>query len=416
MKRLSTIIGGTILLVILGCVGHKAYDTQGNDFVTIDVTKKYPKKELILQDFLDVEYIPLETNDEFTTAAYVQAIGKEILLVRNTNQAGAGNIFIFDRKGKGLKKINRRGQGNEEYTAILGITLDEDKGEIFVNCGALSKVLVYDLSGNFKRSIRYMEGDQLSPLGVIYEPIYNFDQEHLIVQDFVSGRFNDMELKDLEPRNIFWIISKLDGSVTKEIQIPFEKKVSQTLLSKEFVSLGMVYNYGLIPHHDRWILTESSADTIYSYSADHNLKPFIVRTPSVQSMNPEVFLFPGVITDRYYFLQTVKKEYHDADSYGHLLKTELVYDRQEQKTFEYIVYNSDFTKKRIIKNLVDDILTLTVVNSKEIAFAEKLEAYELVEAYEKGQLKGRLKEIAAELDEESNPVIMLAKYKKQTDN
>jgi hypothetical protein len=40
-------------------------------------------------------------------------------------------------------------------------------------------------------------------------------------------------------------------------------------------------------------------------------------------------------------------------------------------------------------------------------------AYELVEAYEKGGLKGKLKEIAAELNEESNPVIMLAKYKKE---
>ena len=41
-----------------------------------------------------------------------------------------------------------------------------------------------------------------------------------------------------------------------------------------------------------------------------------------------------------------------------------------------------------------------------------LEASDLTEAYEKGQLKGRLKEIAATLDEEANPVIMLIKHKK----
>ncbi|MDR1201299.1 MAG: hypothetical protein LBL58_06680 [Tannerellaceae bacterium] len=40
------------------------------------------------------------------------------------------------------------------------------------------------------------------------------------------------------------------------------------------------------------------------------------------------------------------------------------------------------------------------------------EAFSLVEAYGKGQLKGKLKEIAATLDEESNPVIMLIKHKK----
>jgi len=37
---------------------------------------------------------------------------------------------------------------------------------------------------------------------------------------------------------------------------------------------------------------------------------------------------------------------------------------------------------------------------------------QLVEAHKKGLLKGKLKEIAATLDEEDNPVIMLVKHKK----
>lgn len=90
-----------------------------------------------------------------------------------------------------------------------------------------------------------------------------------------------------------------------------------------------------------------------------------------------------------------------------------MYDRQEKKISEYTVYNDDFTNKRPVKNLVDEILTLTVVNNNEIAFMEKIEAYELIEAYGEGKLKGKLKEIAAELDEDSNPVIMLAKHKKK---
>ena len=34
-------------------------------YITVDITANYPKKEMILQDFMDVEYIPLETTDEF---------------------------------------------------------------------------------------------------------------------------------------------------------------------------------------------------------------------------------------------------------------------------------------------------------------------------------------------------------------
>ena len=37
---------------------------------------------------------------------------------------------------------------------------------------------------------------------------------------------------------------------------------------------------------------------------------------------------------------------------------------------------------------------------------------DLIEANENGELKGKLKEIASTLDEESNPVLMLARYKK----
>ncbi|MDR2970045.1 MAG: 6-bladed beta-propeller [Tannerellaceae bacterium] len=414
MKTLFKILA-TALFIISGFTGCKSTDAQSDEIATVDVTKSYPQKELILQDFLDVEYIPLETSDEFITSAYVQAVSKEIILVRNINQAGAGNIFVFDRKGKGLKKINRRGQGAEEYMHITGlVALDEDDNEIFVNTSIIRKMMGYDLLGNFKRSMLYTESKDMLPQSImIYNPIYSFDRNHLIVQDCVSGRdCYGPKIKDLNPRNIFLIISKQDGSVIKEIQIPFEKKVFQGLIAENGGVLGMLSNPGLIPYRDGWILTEASADTIYSYSPDHKLQPLIVRTPSVQDMDPEIFLYPGVITDRYYFLQTIKKEHDPTELQSNLLTTDLVYDRKEKNAFEYIVYNNDFTTKRAIANLVHKQPILTVINSDEIAFAEQIEAFELVEAYEKGQLKGKLKEIAATLNEESNSVIMLAKYKK----
>ena len=44
-----------------GCGGDHS-STDG--LITVDVNDSYStKKELVLQDFMDVEYIPLETND-----------------------------------------------------------------------------------------------------------------------------------------------------------------------------------------------------------------------------------------------------------------------------------------------------------------------------------------------------------------
>jgi hypothetical protein len=380
----SITISAMILFVMAGCGGGGKQ--SADDFITVDVTASYPKKELILQDFMDVEYVVLETTDDFLNQGFVQAIGREIILVKN--HVDDGDIFIYDRNGKGIRKINRKGQGGEEYTYILGITLDEDNGEIFVNDHQPRKILVYDLNGNFKRSFKHREG-------AMYDKIYSFDRENLICHDgFITtnGTAN---------RQSLLIISKLDGSITKEIQIPFKEKKTTILIEKR--ENGVTLASGLsttpiIPHFDGWMLAEPSSDTVYRYLPDHTMTPFIARTPSVQSMDPEVFLFPGILTGRYCFMETVKKE-------NRFPRTDLMYDRQEKALFEYIMYNDDYSNKKQVS------MTSGFVNA-EIAIWQLLEADHLVESHEKGELKGRLKEIAATLDEEDNPVIMLVKHKK----
>ncbi|WP_455634690.1 6-bladed beta-propeller [Parabacteroides sp.] len=411
-QGLIVAVAGMFLLAG-GMVGCGTSSTQEKeDLIVVDVSKDYPKKELILQDLFDVEYIPLETTDEFVTLGWLQAIGKDVMIVRNM-WAVDGDIFIYDRNGKAIRHINRKGQGNEEYFSTSGIYLDDEKGEMFVGNRVGSNVLVYDLYGNFKRSFKFKD-NKFANAGALYQPLYNFDREYFIGQDANSGRtfnFNDKS-EDLEPRNLFLLISKQDGSVAKEIEIPFEKKVSQVLFDEK--GIGMVNNPCIVPYGDRWLLTEPSCDTVYTYSSAEGLKPFIVRTPSIQSMSPEVFLFPGVVTDRYCFMQTVKKELNLAmmDTYYRLMRTDLVYDRETKEVSEYVLYNDDFTKEVPIANLVDEIFDLTVFNNDEIAFTWRINTPELVEAYQEGHLKGKLKEIAAGMHEEDNPVIMVAKYKR----
>jgi hypothetical protein len=121
MKRVNTFLTTILLAVMTGCGGGNKQTTD--DFLTIDVTKSYPKKELILQDFMDVEYIALGTTDEFVNQGVVLDIGEEIIVVKN--RARDGDIFIYNRNGKGLRKFNHMGQGPEDYTNISSITLDE---------------------------------------------------------------------------------------------------------------------------------------------------------------------------------------------------------------------------------------------------------------------------------------------------
>lgn len=167
MKNVHSILI-MLLLIIAGCGKN---NQPANELSTVDVTAKYPYKELILQDFMDVEYIPLETTDEFLCMGSLWGVGKNIIIATNFNNDG--NIFIFDRKGKALKRINRKGQGNEEYSSYSRIILDEEKEEIFVNNSFAKKIQVYDLEGNFKRDLLIKKEFSLFEM-------YNFDKDNLI--------------------------------------------------------------------------------------------------------------------------------------------------------------------------------------------------------------------------------------------
>ena len=83
-----------------------------------------------------------------------------------------------------------------------------------------------------------------------------------------------------------------------------------------------------------------------------------------------------------------------------------MYDTQEKDFFRYVVYNGDYSYKKEIY-----MVTLSPINPKG-ELCSSINAFNLRKDYEKGKLKGKLKEIAATLEEDSNPVIMLVKAKK----
>lgn len=388
MKRKIKIEMFVLFLVIgMGMVGCKQLNTT-DALVTIDVMASYPEKDLVLQDFMDVEYIPLESTDEFVTQGDVMAIGKELVLVKNyTND---GNIYVFDRKtGKGLRVINRLGQGNEEYAFVNGIVLDEENEELFVNSSPMKKILVYDLFGNFKRSFKHTEGSE-------YLEVCNYDRDHLLRYD-MSVYYKDGEKKDAEFYHA--VISKQDGCVVRGISIPFNTVKTPFIRKGDAVVVTSVRS--ITPSKNNWLLIETSSDTIYCYSRDNKMSPFLVKKTSA---DPEVFLTVGVVCDQYYFIQTVKKIFNFEKGRG-FPKTDLMYDRKEDAVFLTSVLNADYVNRQKVD-------MTSHVGNDEVATFQNLAAYQLVEAYKKNELKGELKEIAASLNEESNPVVMLIKYKK----
>ncbi len=380
----------TIFLLVMTSCGSDNASTDG--FITVDVTKSSysPKKELVLQDFMDVEYIPLETNDEFVNQGYVNAIGEKYIIV--TNYREDGDIFVYDRNGKAIRKINRKGQGGEEYISCLKIILDEENEELFINDFLARKIKVYDLEGNFKRSFKQkQEGDTQ-----FYGEIFNYDKDNLICYDECNA--------DIP----FLLVSKQDGSITREIITPFkEKKLFIQLLRYEggTRAAGPGPYSRITPFKGNWILLEPSSDTIYTLMPDCSLRPFIAKTPPVHTLDPEFYLILKLVSDRYYFMESIKNVYDFRKEEG-FPKTYFVYDTQEKDFFSYIIYNGDYSYKKELY-----MVMFTPINTKDELWAT-IDAFELCRDYEKGKLKGKLKDIAAKLGEDDNRVIMLVKPKK----
>ena len=356
------------------------------ELVTINVESDYPEKELILQDFVDVEYVPLETNDEFINKGWVKAVGKNLLAI--VNGGTDGDIFLHDRTtGKGIRKINRKGQGGEEYTQITQIVLDEEQNEMFIVDYPGQKIKVYNLEGKYLRDFSFDENSY-------YTFVYSYDKQHLIVYK---------EYYDQPEKSCHALISKQDGKTVRAIILPYKEleNIRYTGMHEKYGEIVAVpAHYLTIPAKKEWYLASVSSDTISRLLPDGNKQPYMVRTPSIHNMNPEVFLFPKMMTEQYDFLVTIKKKMKDNFSFP---SVDLIYDKKDKSIYTYVIRNADFEGSNVA--LWESSL------NPEIASYRTLHAHELVEAYEKGKLKGKLKEIASTLDEEDNGVVMLLKRK-----
>lgn len=385
-----------LLSILSACRNDSSSGSDG--LIHVDVTKDYPEKEFLLQDLFEVEYVRLETSDDFLTAGFVLEVSDHYVVSRNTN-IFSGDFYLFDRQtGKGVAHLNRKGQGGEEYTNLLDLLVDEQAGELYLNSHFNKMIYVYNFEGNFKRSFKQQ--------GVLFYNRIGLLGDYLIADD---DQIQEIETGPQPLRDHFLVLSKADGQVVQAPSIPYERKIPLILYAPDG-SWECINLRKMEPCDGDWLLVETSADTIYRMDASLRLTPYIVRTPSVQE-EERLFLFPSLYGGkRYQFMCVVKNEYDFQQKEG-FPRTNLVYDSEEKALYRSTLYNGDMVDSEPI-NTSSRSFTYRNMNDRGVAFTQTLFAHELVEAYQEGRLKGRLKEIAATLGEEDNPVILIAKYKR----
>lgn len=357
------------------------------DIIRMDVTKKYPKVELRLQDIASVEYLPLETTNTFLLAGGgLCYIDEERIFYINRPK----DILVFDRKGKGIKVINHRGGGAGEYSGLSQLTVDKANKELFVSDMWMTKIFVYDWDGNYKRSFWHAGGQ--------YSKVEDFNKDLLLC-------YSSSHVKGSPA----FLVSKKDGQKVKNILTPYKERLDPDIIlsegEQEMTSVSTV-TYPLIRSGVDMIINETSTDTIYKLLANKTLSPYILRSPAINKMEVPVFLYATLETNRYQFLLTIKKEYDPRTNLG-FPTTGLLFDKKERVIQDYEIYNDDYTVRQTV--YFDGFSSNIMSESNTGVY--RISAERLLESYQKGELRGKLKEIASKLKEDDNPVLVIVRFK-----
>ena len=105
----------------------------------------FPEQEMTASDFIDQSrYVQLETTDACILST-IDAIRqyKDMIAILSDRK-----IFLFTSQGKFLTKIDRLGNGSEEYNTINDFQIYDDN--VYVLSGIQNKLLEYTLEGSYK--------------------------------------------------------------------------------------------------------------------------------------------------------------------------------------------------------------------------------------------------------------------------
>lgn len=371
---------------------QKAKKEQG--LVTLDVTKDYPEKKIVLQDLADVKYIPLETKKNALLPNSAGCLGyvSDSLIVARTSD---NEIVLFNGDGSVRSSFRHVGQGSKEYQYIIGMAVDPKAQEIFIVDYLLKyRMQVYSFTGQYKRTLPI-------PYKMILNSLQDFSADCLLACDMDVNQGISNRAKP------YMLLSKKTGEIVKELDIHFTKRMSNRM-SKPFgenqtISAALGYD-PIVRCEDSYVIGDLSADTIYTYTPQGILSPMLVRTPPVLSMETPKVICPDFKTGSYFFFDLVDFDF-DFEARSGFSSKYMVYDYAAGKPYVCKLVNRDC--EELSCGLGGGSHTNTVWNTT----CYLIPSSDLVEQSEAGKVHGPLKEIAAGRTDDDNPVLAIVQFK-----
>lgn len=309
------------LFLLAGCSGNSSRQTVKNtqgeisDIFVMECLD-LPVEELLLSDAAqDIEIIPLETNEKSVFRVFFNTVAGEKDIFITTES----KILRFNKEGKLLNQIGKRGEGPEEIRYCDGIGIDDKEKLVYIACdlGIENQVKIYTYAGDFVKSVR------VAPKGTCMNASMHRERRSFNFFDnkFVFRRM----LPLLDNSKDIWQIQVQDTSGTildtfydpanagHEEEIGNNIKKENDIVSQSWFFSSPVENR----YRNNINFMFDSNDTVYQY------------IPSENSLTPRYILHCG---DRPSFV-----DMHKMDKDPEFFKYTFVTDVLEAKDFLYLM-------------------------------------------------------------------------------
>lgn len=377
----------------------------------IDFQKTYPKKVIPIQELADVEYIPLETHDSALLSSKCRIKLTDQYFITNSGET----VCFFQRDGRFSHAFDHRGSSGEEYAQLASIAIDEKAKEVFIIDMLTFRIQVYNFEGTYLRTLKTPYAYFFGGSTVDYDERYLLGEEHYNVDDDQGGKTNPIPYYKIDKRN---------GKLT-----PLPIKIEKRRRVRDEYSFNRGDLFGHIPLFISPIarmcggvlIAEQALDTMYVFRNDSLCPVAVRRNNGIEQENPFISTL-DLITPRYQIWQTVQKNLDTRNksideirkiSTAMALPKQYLYDKRTGECCEVVFTNmdgitaEDVQEHLLFQNRLSGNLYILPSNTA----IQRMPAEFLVQQYESGKLKGRLKEIASRLKEDDNPVLMIARFR-----
>lgn len=336
--------------------------------------------------------------------AHVFYTDEDFLYVAMLNPVSNTGCYIFTKEGKFVKDFAFRGRSGDEFTYLEAITIAEDTKNIALKCG--TKAIIFDFNGNFITSIPIWNiSDRASIDNVTSSSIDFLDNDRLL--------FNS---RDPQTGYSYAVIYNLDGQriVRKKISNSLYTRTDELIPGKP----GIVHAVQCFSYWNGHIkLITQMDDIIYKLDEQMNILPsHILDFGKYRNRSAKDDFEAGKLlvsnkgfeeNERFIMfritlgLSNILPEQNGADN--RILT--IIYDKNKKTT-----YALKYNKKLGITGFTNDLDNGMPFRPTKI-LGNKM--YQFVNADRFISMaaqtsSAKMKEIAAKLTEESNPVLITA--------